>query len=328
MVGYDTFNSILKQDRDEAKDPADYYNVTVSMMIKRDELAAKQTPACDGHCNTTLISQLDKGFPYDDSNLHVETNEANMKALKQMSVKDVVGKLEGANITKESLINLVKDKQSPIVDTKVAAAQQKSEKNVKLAQTEGSPILVQPVLLQNTMKNFNFGENIVVGVDDASYAQTHDKMNLLAQTSNPVVNPPFNNWSVNQPSPPHQYGMTGTEDLGQRNIIIDGVNYDYVQTKADVKMQNPVVNPPFNNWSVNEPSPPHQHGLNGAADLGQNIIVDGHSIHFAQKDEKKTNLAQLIPMSDDQNQPGNFALIDRNVNNSAIDLAQTASSLK
>jgi hypothetical protein len=57
----------------------------------------------------------------------METNEASMKALKQMTVKDVVGKLEGANITKESLINLVKDKQTPIVDNKVAAAQKKSE---------------------------------------------------------------------------------------------------------------------------------------------------------------------------------------------------------
>ena len=37
VVGYDTFNSILKKDRDEKKDPADYYNVTVSMMIKRNQ---------------------------------------------------------------------------------------------------------------------------------------------------------------------------------------------------------------------------------------------------------------------------------------------------
>lgn len=33
VVGYDTFNSILKKDRDEKKDPSDYYNVTVSMMV-------------------------------------------------------------------------------------------------------------------------------------------------------------------------------------------------------------------------------------------------------------------------------------------------------
>jgi len=40
--------------------------------------------------------------------------------------------------------------------------------------------------------------------------------------------------------------MKGNEDLGQRDIIIDGVNgFDYLQTS------NPVENPPFNNWSVN-----------------------------------------------------------------------------
>ena len=35
VIGYDTFDSILKKERNEKKDPADYYNVTVSMMIKR-----------------------------------------------------------------------------------------------------------------------------------------------------------------------------------------------------------------------------------------------------------------------------------------------------
>merc|ERR1712167_470747 len=33
IVGYDTFESIRKKDRNEIKDPSDYYNVTVSMMI-------------------------------------------------------------------------------------------------------------------------------------------------------------------------------------------------------------------------------------------------------------------------------------------------------
>ena len=33
IVGYDTFESIKKSDRNEIKDPSDYYNVTVSMMI-------------------------------------------------------------------------------------------------------------------------------------------------------------------------------------------------------------------------------------------------------------------------------------------------------
>lgn len=36
VIGYDTFNSILKKSRDEMKDPADHYNVTVSLMVRRE----------------------------------------------------------------------------------------------------------------------------------------------------------------------------------------------------------------------------------------------------------------------------------------------------
>jgi hypothetical protein len=35
IVGYDTFESIRKKNRNESKDISDYYNITVSMMIKR-----------------------------------------------------------------------------------------------------------------------------------------------------------------------------------------------------------------------------------------------------------------------------------------------------
>merc|ERR1719503_393603 len=90
------------------------------------------------------------------------------------------------------------------------------------------------------------------------------------QTGNPVENPPFNNWSVNQPNVPHGQGMEGTEDLGARDIIIDGMNFDYLQTS------NPVENPPFNNWSVNQPNVPHGQGMEGTEDLGaRDIIIDG-----------------------------------------------------
>ena len=37
---------------------------------------------------------------------------------------------------------------------------------------------------------------------------------------------------MNQPSPPHQFGMKGNEDLGLRDIIIDGVNgFDLAQKR-------------------------------------------------------------------------------------------------
>lgn len=44
------------------------------------------------------------------------------------------------------------------------------------------------------------------------------------RSGNPVDNPPYNNWSVNQPSPPHDVGLKGKENLGLRDILIDGIN--------------------------------------------------------------------------------------------------------
>ena len=41
------------------------------------------------------------------------------------------------------------------------------------------------------------------------------------------------------------------------------------------------MNPPFNNWSVNQPSVPHDHGMQGTEDLGQHITIDGHKINYA-----------------------------------------------
>lgn len=69
VIGYDTFNSILKKDRNEAKDLSDYYNVTVSMMIRRKPVEAAAAPARDPYAPDgapSLAATLDKGFPYDD----------------------------------------------------------------------------------------------------------------------------------------------------------------------------------------------------------------------------------------------------------------------
>lgn len=66
ILGYDTFNSILKNERDETKEINDYYNITVSMMVTRVPIpAAAATPdAYNG--GETIANKLDKGFPYDD----------------------------------------------------------------------------------------------------------------------------------------------------------------------------------------------------------------------------------------------------------------------
>merc|ERR1712139_347236 len=69
IVGYDTFESIRKKDRNEIKDPSDYYNVTVSMMVQRKPLELAPAPLGDPYAPDgapSLASTPDKGFPYDD----------------------------------------------------------------------------------------------------------------------------------------------------------------------------------------------------------------------------------------------------------------------
>ena len=64
IVGYDTFESIRVKERNEAKDTSDYYNVTVSMMVRRKPVEG--AAAASATTGQSLSASLDKGFPYDD----------------------------------------------------------------------------------------------------------------------------------------------------------------------------------------------------------------------------------------------------------------------
>ena len=69
VVGYDTFESIRRKNRNESKDTSDFYNVTVSMMVRRKPAEAASAPARDPYAPDgapSLAATLDKGFPYDD----------------------------------------------------------------------------------------------------------------------------------------------------------------------------------------------------------------------------------------------------------------------
>ena len=69
IVGYDTFESIRRKNRNEDKDTSDHYNVTVSMMVRRKPVEAASAPARDPYAPDgapSLAATLDKGFPYDD----------------------------------------------------------------------------------------------------------------------------------------------------------------------------------------------------------------------------------------------------------------------
>merc|ERR1711935_490790 len=75
---------------------------------------------------------------------------------------------------------------------------------------QGVPVTVDPSLLKNDMGASKFGNKILIGADEIEYskkkAQAVPASTVLLQTANPVENPPFNNWSVNQPSQPHAIG--------------------------------------------------------------------------------------------------------------------------
>ena len=94
-------------------------------------------------------------------------------------------------------------------------------------------------------------------------------------------------------------------DLYQKNYIIEGVNgFDFIQENDEpgqvvlqmkdgpVKVsnelnqiiqmaQNPVENPPMNNWSVHQPSAPHATGLKGDEDMGMSMMVNGTPVSIS-----------------------------------------------
>jgi hypothetical protein len=134
--------------------------------------------------------------------------------------------------------NLITDKPSPIT---VALGQKKSAAQTLAAvEKKGVPIIVNPVIMKNTEGETDLGLKMLVGPDEVSVAkknaakakkvatfaeiessdeESEEEMLLQLNAQNPVANPPWNNWSVNQPSVPHNHGLSGKADLGQNNIV-------------------------------------------------------------------------------------------------------------
>ena len=121
IVGYDTFDSIRVGDRNEKKNMSDYYNVTVSMMIRRIPEDVAHPPVADPFNPTgvSLSSTLDKGFPYDDGDNTTDDQTPNWKRGSRPTQSQLVGKLNGENITKGALVNLIRDTDAPITQSLV-----------------------------------------------------------------------------------------------------------------------------------------------------------------------------------------------------------------
>jgi len=113
VIGYDTFASILRKDRDEVKDPDDHYNITVSMMVRRIPPPRADKVLDEWNGGELITPKLDKGFPYDDGDNTI--SDAAPKFKKQPPVQmTTVGKLNGENVTKEALKNLIQDRTMPV----------------------------------------------------------------------------------------------------------------------------------------------------------------------------------------------------------------------
>jgi len=148
VVGYDTFNSILKGNRDEKKDISDHYNVTVSMMIKRVPPEVAAAPARDPYNGgKSLAESLDKGFPYDDGDSSPDNMTPNWRLKKQTNATNV-GKLNGENVTKEALVNLIRDTDSPVTQALI----QLDETNMK-SDADGLFKLMDANVTRGNLKN-------------------------------------------------------------------------------------------------------------------------------------------------------------------------------
>jgi len=114
VIGYDTFASILRKDRDEIKDPDDHYNITVSMMVRRvpPPRGAKVLDKWNG--GELIAPKLDKGFPYDDGDNSISDAAPRFKKPATARPHTIVGKLNSENVTKEALKTLIQDKTSPV----------------------------------------------------------------------------------------------------------------------------------------------------------------------------------------------------------------------
>jgi len=120
------------------------------------------------------------------------------------------------------------------------------------------------------MENASLGLDMVVGPTEISVI----KKNLAQKGGVPVHVDP-----ILMPKT-----GAGTETLGlNMRVGPDDISVQKKPTKATLLQlgaRNPVHNPPFNNWSVNQPAVAHDAGWAAGADFNQDMIVDGHRVHY------------------------------------------------
>merc|ERR1712166_1723108 len=118
--------------------------------------------------------------------------------------------------------------------------------NLLQMEKRGVPIIVNPVIMKNTEGDVDLGLKMLVGPDEVSVAKKNAAKAKKFAT----------------------FAEIKSSDEEEESMLLQ------------LNAQNPVNNPPWNNWSVNQPTVPHNHGLSAKADMGQNIIVEGTPIAY------------------------------------------------
>jgi len=208
VVGYDTFNSILNGAREETKDMSDHYNITMTVMVKRDpEEAHTPPPAETFDGGKTLSKIIDKGFPYDDGDNSIE-DQTPKWSKKKTETPINVGKLNGENVTKQALVALVKDTDAPITQGLVQLDEMKSD-------ADGLFKLMDANVTRGNLKNLvtDKPSPITVGL-----AQKSDADGLFKLMDANVTRGNLKNLVTDKPSP-ITVGLAQTSD----NSLAQGV---------------------------------------------------------------------------------------------------------
>jgi len=201
--------------------------------------------------------------------------------LAQKSDGTILSSLLGENVTLGALKNLVTDKPAPITVKLAQIEKEDKMKNLvtdKQSLAQGVPVFVNPVVAKDTMGDASLDMKILVGPDEVALP----KKKAAQMGSNQVLGQQDKTGVPVHVNPTLMKDTMGEADLGMNmRVGPDEVHVDKKAKKVNLaQIGNPVVNPPFNNWSVNQPSVPHEHGLSAYQDLGQNIIIDGHHVHY------------------------------------------------
>ena len=158
---------------------------------------------------------------------------------------------------------------------------EKRQPHTHFAQTYGVPIHVNPVTMRATgAEAEHLGLDMKIGPDEVSVVRKHHPKRHLALVDRkgvPVLVDPI----IADPT------GAETEDLEHADFATGNmrIGFDEGISVAQKRIRfaqagNPVVNPPFNNWSVNQPSVPHDQGYEGTEDFGESMVLGGHQIDF------------------------------------------------